>query len=156
MVYLSHSLWQLVYAMHFSQQFYWAWWWACIVSLVSFGLFFLVLQKHLKWWLNSWSPNNYIQILQTNIHTFRQRITWKNLIKDQCIFPLVIIIVTCFFQLHWYFKWRCDCRSGNCNLSNCKWTLKRIGSSNLQPWVWILLKSRNFFQVYLQLLQFFI
>ena len=43
--------------------------------------------------VNPLSPNIHIQILQTNLHTFPLRITWENLIKDQGIFPLVIILL---------------------------------------------------------------
>ena len=41
---------------------------------------------------NPLSPNIYIQILQTDLHTFPVRITWENLIKDHGVFPLVIIL----------------------------------------------------------------
>ena len=38
------------------------------------------------------SPNIQIQILLTDLHTFPSRINSENLIKDQSIFPLVIIL----------------------------------------------------------------
>ena len=40
---------------------------------------------------NLFAPNIQIQILQTDLHTFRYKISWENLIKNQGIFPLVII-----------------------------------------------------------------
>ena len=43
--------------------------------------------------INPSSPNINIQILQTDLHTFPLRISWKNLINDQVIFSLVIIIL---------------------------------------------------------------
>ena len=42
---------------------------------------------------NSLSPDIHIQILQTDLHVFPQRISWENLIKDQSIFPKVIILL---------------------------------------------------------------
>ena len=38
------------------------------------------------------SPKIHIQILRTDLHTFLYRISWENLIKDQSIFPLLVII----------------------------------------------------------------
>ena len=45
--------------------------------------------------INPLSPKFYIhiQILQTDLHTFSLRISSENLIKDHCIFPLVIILL---------------------------------------------------------------
>ena len=42
--------------------------------------------------LNPLSPNIHIQILQTDLYTFPYRMSKENLIKDQSIFPLVIIL----------------------------------------------------------------
>ena len=39
------------------------------------------------------SPNIHIQILQTYLHTFPFWMSWENLIKDQGIFPQVIILL---------------------------------------------------------------
>ena len=39
------------------------------------------------------SPNINIPILQTDLHTFPLRISLENLIKDQSIFPEVIILL---------------------------------------------------------------
>ena len=39
------------------------------------------------------SPGIYIEILQTDLHTFPQRISFENLIKDQGIFSWVIILL---------------------------------------------------------------
>ena len=39
------------------------------------------------------SPNVQIQILHTSVHKLPYRISWQNLIKDQCISPLFIIFV---------------------------------------------------------------
>ena len=50
------------------------------------------------------SPNIHINILQTDLHTFPYRINWENLIKDQSIFPLVIILlilITCSLDCVW-------------------------------------------------------
>ena len=44
-------------------------------------------------YLNPLSPNIHIQILQTDLYTFPSRISQENLIKDQGIFPLVIILL---------------------------------------------------------------
>ena len=41
--------------------------------------------------LNPLSPNIHIQILQTDLYTFPYRMSKENLIKDQSVFPLVII-----------------------------------------------------------------
>ena len=41
--------------------------------------------------INHLSPNIHIQILQTDPHTFPNRISWGNLIADQSIFSKVII-----------------------------------------------------------------
>ena len=41
--------------------------------------------------INHLSPNIHIQILQTDLHTFPNRISWENLIADQSIFSKVII-----------------------------------------------------------------
>ena len=55
---------------------------------------FDIVFKHCMWiWrLNPLSSNIYIQILQTDLHTFPWRISWENLIEDQSIFPEVIIV----------------------------------------------------------------
>ena len=48
----------------------------------------------LCWYINNinpLSPNINIQILQTDLHTFPLRISWKNLIKHQGIFSFMII-----------------------------------------------------------------
>ena len=42
--------------------------------------------------LNPLSPNIHIQILQTDLYTFPYRMSKENLIKDQSVFPLVIIL----------------------------------------------------------------
>ena len=42
---------------------------------------------------NPLSPNIHIQILQTDLHTFPYRMCKENLIKDQSVFPLVIILL---------------------------------------------------------------
>jgi len=42
--------------------------------------------------LNPLSPNIHIQILQTDLLTFPFRMSKENLIKDQSVFPLVIIL----------------------------------------------------------------
>ena len=42
--------------------------------------------------LNPLIPNIHKQILQTGLHTFRQRMSSENLFKDQGIFSLVIIL----------------------------------------------------------------
>ena len=42
---------------------------------------------------NPLSPNIYIQILQTDLHTFPVRITSDNLIKDHGVFPLIILFI---------------------------------------------------------------
>ena len=42
---------------------------------------------------NLYAPNIQIQILQTDLHTFHYKISWENLIKNQSIFPLVIILL---------------------------------------------------------------
>ena len=41
---------------------------------------------------NPLSPGIHIEILQTDLHTFPQRISCENLIKDQGIFSWVIIL----------------------------------------------------------------
>ena len=41
-------------------------------------------------------PNIHKQILQTDLHTFTYRMSYKNFIKDQSIFPLVIILLILF------------------------------------------------------------
>ena len=38
-------------------------------------------------------PNIHKQILQTDLHTFPYRMSYENFIKDQSIFPLVIILL---------------------------------------------------------------
>ena len=43
--------------------------------------------------INPLSPNIHLQILQTDLYTFPSRISWENLIKDQGIFPWVIILL---------------------------------------------------------------
>ena len=73
-------------------------------SLLSSGL--LVLQDCHFYWdtqqeplqrrenytvINHLSPNIHIQILQTDLHKFPNRISWENLIADQSIFSKVII-----------------------------------------------------------------
>ena len=45
------------------------------------------------YFLNPLSPNIHIQILQTDLHTFTYRMSYENFIKDQSIFPLVIILL---------------------------------------------------------------
>ena len=42
--------------------------------------------------LNPLSPNIHVQILQTDLYTFPHRMSKENLIKDQSVFPLVIIL----------------------------------------------------------------
>ena len=42
--------------------------------------------------VNPLSPNIHMQILQTDLYTFPYRMSKENLIKDQSIFPLVIIL----------------------------------------------------------------
>ena len=37
---------------------------------------------------NPLSPSIHIQVLQTDLHTFPERMSWENLIKDQVFFPL--------------------------------------------------------------------
>ena len=41
--------------------------------------------------VNRLTPKIHIQILQASLHTFLKRISWENLIKDQSIYPVVII-----------------------------------------------------------------
>ena len=41
--------------------------------------------------VNRWTPKIHLQILQAGLHTFLKRISWENLIKDQSIYPVVII-----------------------------------------------------------------
>ena len=43
--------------------------------------------------INPLSPNIYIQILQTDLHTSPLRISWENLIKDHGIFSMMIILL---------------------------------------------------------------
>ena len=42
--------------------------------------------------INPLSPNIHIQIPQTDLYTFPYRMSKENLIKDQSVFPLVIIL----------------------------------------------------------------
>ena len=44
-------------------------------------------------YINPLSPNVYIQILQTDLHTSPLRISWENLIKDHGIFSMMIILL---------------------------------------------------------------
>ena len=39
-------------------------------------------------WVHPLSPSIHIQVLQTDLHTFPERMSWENLIKDQGIFFL--------------------------------------------------------------------
>ena len=39
------------------------------------------------------SPNIHLHILLTELSTFPYTVSWENLIKDQSIFPLVIILL---------------------------------------------------------------
>ena len=41
--------------------------------------------------VNRLTPKIRIQILQAALHTFLKRIRWENLMKDQSIYPVVII-----------------------------------------------------------------
>ena len=43
--------------------------------------------------VNPLGPNIQAQILQTGLHTFPQRISWENVIKDKGIFSMVIILL---------------------------------------------------------------
>ena len=43
--------------------------------------------------LNPLSPNIHIQFLQIDLYTFPSWMSWENLIKDESIFPLVIILL---------------------------------------------------------------
>ena len=57
-------------------------------------------------------PNYFhIQISQTDLHTFSWRISGENLIKDQCIFRLIIIlliVITCFHNDVLILLWKTD------------------------------------------------
>ena len=59
-----------------------------------------------KWiTLNPLSPSIHIQILQTNLHTFPERISRENVIIDQGIFSRVIILlilITCLLTVYGY------------------------------------------------------
>ena len=60
---------------------------------------------------NPLSPSILVQILQTDLHTFPQRISWKNLIKDHGIFSLVInllILITYLLTVYGYCKEKID------------------------------------------------
>ena len=60
--------------------------------------------KHFKPWLVCGS-NIHIQVLQTDMHTFPYTISWENWIKDQGIFPVVIIlIIPITFPLNYVLK----------------------------------------------------
>ena len=59
---------------------------SCILNTWDHFLLHVVL-------VNLLSPNIHIQILQTGLYTFLWRISWENLIKDQSIFPQVIILL---------------------------------------------------------------
>ena len=55
--------------------------------------------------INPLSPSINIQILQTDLHTFPQRISWENLIIDQGIFSSVIIsfiLITYLLTMYGY------------------------------------------------------
>ena len=55
--------------------------------------------------LNPLNPGIHIQILQTDLHTFPQRISCENLIIDQGIFSWVIILlilITYLLTVHGY------------------------------------------------------
>ena len=55
--------------------------------------------------LNPLIPDIHIQILQTDLHTFPQRISCENLIIDQGIFSWVIILlilITYLLTVHGY------------------------------------------------------
>ena len=55
--------------------------------------------------INPLSLNIHIQILQTDLHTFPLRMSWKNLTKDHSIFSLVIILlilISFFLIVHKY------------------------------------------------------
>ena len=43
--------------------------------------------------INPLSPNIHIQILQTDLYTCPSWMSWENLIKDESIFPLLIILL---------------------------------------------------------------
>ena len=50
-------------------------------------------------------PNIHKQILQTDLHTFPYRMSYENFIKDQSIFPLVIILLI-LISYTLYYHWR--------------------------------------------------
>ena len=78
--------------------------------------------------LNPLSPDIHLQILHTDLYTFRSRISWVNLTKDQGIFVLVIILlilITFSFDSEWVLL------RENCCWSPLQWQIQ-VGGGGAQ------------------------
>ena len=68
-------------------------------SLVVWDKYILLLGKLL---FNPLSPNIHLEILRTDLYMFHWKTSWENLLKDQCVFLKVIILVILItFSLHY-------------------------------------------------------
>ena len=95
-------------------------------------------------------------------HQCKMKIMWTaeiQILNEDMIIAVVIfifyifIVTTYFLQLHWYFKWRCDHRSGNGNWSNFANKPEKISGLQQDSNLWLKFWRPNFFRVYLWLLK---
>ena len=91
--------------------------------------------------INPLSPNMHIQILQTDLYTFSQRMCWENLVKE----PRHFLLGDQFINSHNLISWQ------SMDMVRRKLMLVTNYLTNYKPWVRIPLKSQNILRVYLQL-----